>query len=424
MSDKKDSKSGFVEKATKTAAVVVGVAAGTVALAAVLPQHEIAQELPTIWRSIKGIFRLGFLKASDLAGEAWETIEGWWWRLKRFLITWSLITFILIGGGVGLAEIGVSFGRFLVAVGVVSLVLLGIALHGLGHGIATVLYWNYQVIGGVANKVTSIVGAKIPEIDQAQFEQYRAKVKIIFSATAVIGFSFLFLMFFPELSTLGWLSVFWAMAIVAYMLAQAAGIKSDRPMKIFLGIVIAMMAVFGVIFILDRLSGGALKFGAFREWLVSINRTEIIGLILLAPGCALLMMSFFQEEEKKSAYRQASVCALVIGAFAFGGLLYRGTVKVKQATGRETPVFLKEIDEKIQTFSISGKSVEAPSAPSVSSGGGHYLPPPNVGSRPSSSAPVSDPAPRPPKAKSPPPPIKAKTYDDAASAVDDLLSLQ
>lgn len=423
-----DDKSSLTEKIATGAAI----GAGLIGAAAVIPQDELMKQgLPSFWESVKGIAQLNWLRLEEAAKKFRPVAFTWGAKLWSFIKWWTLMSFALIFAGIEVkTRFGSNFGHVLVAAGTISFAGLGIMLFTLTDGIASLLYLKLKIAGSVFGKVTSLVGVDLPKIIEADdLQKFRDKVRIVLAGATVLCFSLLFTMFFPAWSTLGWTMCFWAMVGVALCAALYLDMKMGKAVQVVFYITIALIVGTFVIFVLDRLTGGALGFSGFQTWLRAVNGSEVvIALLVLIPGSLLIVSAFAKDKDRKSAFKQSAkyvgVAAFILGAF----LLYKGTVSWKQLSGKEPPKMVTETIEKVETTSFKGFGKESPtekaSAPRGSaSNGAQYMAPPS-GSQPQNDGPAPAARASTPRAKKPPlPPLKAKTYGDAASAVDDLQSL-
>ncbi|HJV32486.1 MAG TPA: hypothetical protein VJ694_00495 [Patescibacteria group bacterium] len=422
-----ENKSTFASTAAKAAAI----AAGAVAAAAVIPQDELVKTgLPRLWESIKGIAAAGVEILEENAKKFRPTAFAWWSKLKGALVWWTLISLALVLSGIEVkTRFGSSFGHVLVAAGTVSFAGLGILLFILSDGIAAVLYFQGRMIGGGVRKAASLVGLELPTVlDRVDFMKYREKIRLILAGATILCFSLLFTMFFPAWSTLGWVMCFWAMVGVALCAALYLDMKMGKAVRAVFYVTIGLIVAMFVVFILDRLTGGALGFDGFQKWLRAINGSELLAAFLvLVPATLLLMGVFAKEKERKASFVWAAKyvgigCAL-LGAF----LLYKGTISWKQLSGKEPPKVLTKTVDKAEGAYLDaldgGSKSGTKSAPrgTASNGAVYASPPAGLG---------ADPSPAPaartskPRAKKPPlPPLKAKEYDDEAAAYTDLDSI-
>lgn len=422
-----DNKKTLAEKA----ATVAAVAAGVVAAAAVIPQDELMKKgIPGIWESIKGIAELNWLRLEEAAKKFRPVAFGWVEKLWSFMKLWLLLAATLIAAGIMVKTAGSNFGHVLVAAGTVLIAGLGLTLYTLSDGLAVIAYVGLKTCGSLIGKTTSIVGVDLPDVIDAEgLAKFREKVRLLLAGTVVMSFSLLFTMFFPAWSTLGWTLIFWAMVSVAVVAAIHLDMKMGKAVRVVFFITLAMIVGTFVLFIIDRLTGGALGFTGFRNWLLRLNGSEIfVFLLTLVPAILLLVSAFAKDKDKKASFRQSAkyvgIGAAVLGVF----LLYKGTISWKQLAGKEPPAVLTKTADKAESAYLNAlegesKSGTATAPQGSSSNGDLYMSPPTGSYQPQND---SDPTARTPKlrAKKPPlPRLKAKKYDDAATAVDDLESL-
>lgn len=420
-----DNKSTFTDKAAKVAAVVTG----AVAAAAVIPQDELVKKgLPSLWDAVKGTLETGWLTIEEYAKKFRPTAFRWTAKLYGALKWWLLVALALVLGGVQLHEsYGSNVARVLVALGTLGFAGLGIALVLLWKGLTRIAYMKLKIAGGVFGKAASLVGADVPTvIDKGDFDAFAKKAETTLAAVTVLCFSLLFTMFFPAWSTLGWTVIFWAMVGVAYCATLYLNLEMGRAVRAIFYVTIAIIVGAFVVFLLDRLTGGALGFGGFRKWLLRINGSEILAAVLvLVPATLLLVSVFAKDAAAKSAFRSSAkyvgIGSVILGAF----LLYKGTISWKQLSGNEPPRALTKTADKLESAyvdALDGKSSSSKALPPVGAtrGDGTYLPPPSGTSVPDAPAPRTT---KPRAKKQPLPPLKAKKYGDAASAVEDLESL-
>ncbi|MEK7545852.1 MAG: hypothetical protein AAB554_02125 [Patescibacteria group bacterium] len=424
MSDAKKT-SSFADKAA-TAAAIVG---GAVAAAALIPQDELMKEgLPAFWDSVKGIARSGWLHANILAEKFHPIAFRWLSKLWFYVKLWLGVSLALIVAGIEVkTRFGSNFGHVLVAAGTVSFAGLGIMLYVLTDGIASLLYLKLKVTGFIFGKVTSLVGVNLPTvIDADDLAKFRNKVRMILAVATIFCFSLLFTMLFPAWSTLGWTICIWAVVGAIACGALHLNLEPGPAIRVVLYAAIVLLVGMTVIFIIDRLTGGALGFAEFQEQLLAINGSEILAAILvIVPATLLLMGVFAKDKDRKSAF-QASAKYVGVGCAVLGAfLLYKGTISWEQLTSKEPPTVLTETADKAESAYLNalegGQKSGTTSAPngSASNRAVYAAPPSGPGPSAAPAARIS-----PPRAKKPPlPPLKAKKYDDAAAAVDDLESL-
>jgi len=437
-------KSSFAEKAAKAAAI----GAGVVAAAAVIPQDELMKTgLPNLWESIKGIAHLNWLRLEEAAKKFRPVAFAWGAKLWSSIKWWALISFALIAAGIEVkTRFGSNVGHVLVAAGTISFVGLGLMLFALSDGIASILFFKIRLAGGILNKVTSIVGVDLSKMTgltgadaQAKADKFHNKVKLILAGTVVLSFSLLFTMFFPAWSTLGWTITMWAPVAVAL----AAAIHREMPIGkaitvlfyVTLGLIVAMF----VVFLLDRLTGGAIGFAPVQEWMRNVNGSEVLaGLLVLLPLTLLLVGAFAKDKDRKAAFHQSAkyvgIGCAVLGAF----LLYKGTISWKRLSGKDAPKAVSEVIEKIENGSIASKKSENAPAPKqdmkvgpqgTTSNGGVYMSAPMSGSgdpmpreeAPTPSKPTKAATHR--RASKPLPKEEPKTYSNLTQGVDDLEAL-
>ncbi|HTK60471.1 MAG TPA: hypothetical protein VL283_04715, partial [Candidatus Baltobacteraceae bacterium] len=373
-------------------------------------------------------------------------------KLWSFIKWWTLLSAALIFAGIEVkSRFDSNFGHVLAAAGTISFVGLGLLLFALSDGIASILFFKIRLAGGILNKATSIVGVDFHEAlgltgkhstpeelakAEAKAAKFRNRIKLILAGTVVLCFSLLFTMFFPAWSTLGWTLVFWAMVGVALTAALYLDLQMGKAVEVVFYATLALIVATFVVFVLDRLTGGALGFAGFQKWLLKVNRSEaFVALLVLLPVTLLLVGGFSKEKDRKASFlfaaKYVGIACAVLGAF----LLYKGTLSWKQLSGKDAPKAVSQVIEKIENGSIEsapGNGTHAkpatPSPQGSASNGGVYMSPPNDDVRPSGDPMPQEerPAPRTtkPQAKKPPlPPLKAKKYEDASSAVDDLQTL-
>jgi hypothetical protein len=450
--DKTPAPKSFADRITKAAAI----GAGVVAAAALIPQDEVMKRAPGVWESIKGIAHLNWLRLEEAAKKFRPVAFDWATKLWSFIKWWTLLSCALIAFGIEVkSRLGSNVGHVLVAAGTISFVGLGIVIFALTDGIASILYFKLRLAGSVLGKVTSLVGVDFHEAlgltgkhstpeeiakAEAKAAKFHNRVKLILAGTVVLCFSLLFTMFFPAWSTLGWTLVFWAMVGVALCAAIYLDLQMGKAVKVVFYATLAMIVATFVVFLLDRLTGGALGFSGFQKWLLKINRSElIVTFLVLIPVGLFLGCLCTSDKEKKATFIFASKY-VGIGCFVLGlALLYKGTISWKQLTGKET-----EDDAVSKTVDVAHKkymgainawdkgsepktTTSTPTPQGTTSNGGRYMAPPT-------GSPSSDPMPREEtptvratpksKAKKPPlPPLKAKEYADEAEAFADLDSI-
>lgn len=418
MSDTQNS--SFAEKAAKV--ILGGAAIG--GIAAVTPQDELMKDgLPGLWESIKGIARKGWLHL-NIAAEKFHPIAfRWLAKLWSFIKWWTLMSIALVVVGIEVkSRTGSNLGHVLVAGGTISFAGLGLLLFALSDGISNIAYVGLKTCGSVFGRVTSFVGVHPPElIDELTLLKFRGKVRLILAGTVVMTFSLLFTMFFPAWSTLGWTLIFWAMVAVAVVAAIYLDMQMGKAVRAVFYATLAMIVITFAIFLLDRLTGGALGFGGFRKWLLALNRSELIPAILvLIPATLLIVSVFAKDKDMRGSYRDAAKF-VAAGALILGMVLaYKGTISWKQATGKDAP-----------DLSWPGKSKQAArSEPAyapqgTTSNGGQYMAPPTADAAPRVEAPVPS---KPPKAKTrraskPLPKEEPKKYSNLTQGMDDLEAL-
>lgn len=420
-------KPSFTDKAAKAAAI----GAGIVAAAAVIPQDELMKTgLPSFWESIKGIVRTGWLHLNIAAEKIHPIAFRWLSKLWSFIKWWALVSIALIAAGIEVkARTGSNVGHVLVAGGTLSMAGLGLALYYLSDGIGTILFFKIRVTGGILGKTASIAGVDLSKMTgigaedlAALARKFREKLKFVLAGNVVLCFSLLFTMFFPAWSTLGWTLMFWPIVAVAFCGAVYLDMQMGKAIRVVFYASISLIVGTFVVFLLDRLTGGALGFGGFRRWLLGVNGSEILAaLLVLVPLTLLLVGAFSKDKDRKSAF-VASAKYVGIGCALFGAfLLYKGTISWKQLSGKEPPRAVSEAVDTIEHGSIRStkratSDAVKPFPEGTVKGGGNYMPPPDT-------APTAPPDSK-PRAKKPPlPQLKAKKYGDAAAAVDDLESL-
>lgn len=428
-----DSNKSFGEKISTVIAIIVGLFAG----ARIINQGEAAKKLPRLWRSIRGIAGLKALQFVDMATGVKSVAYRWLMSLSRFIRWMAFIAVLLILGGVLVkAELHSNIGHVLVAVGTMTFAALGLTLYMLSDGIAVIAYKGFKTFGNMFGKAAAKVGVTVPEVMSAEeLKEFRESVRHIMTVVSVMAFTLLFTMFFPAWSTLGWTTVFWAMAAVMLCIAVAANKPIGKAMIVLFYAMTVLLGGTAFIFIIDRLSGGALGFTGFQEWFRNINHSEILTALLLIviPMTMLGLTVMSKDKDTKAGLFYATKWVFLLCVLLFLALLYKGTISWNQLTGKNAPQAVTktigwvEGSPPNQSESQAG-SVVAPVPQTTGSTGAVYLPPPPTGSF--DPPPVyTDPPPvlrtRPLRLRNRPlPPLKEIEYDDALSADDGLDSIE
>lgn len=423
------STSSLADKAAKAAAI----GAGVIAAAAVLPQDELVKEgLPAFWDAVKGIFAEGWETARNWHKRARPIVFRWYAKLVSVLKWWILVSAALVVAGIEVkSRMGSNAGHILVAGGTLSFCALGILLYALTDGLAGILFIKLKIGGSILGKATSLVGVELPQVlDEQKLAKFRDKLRIIMAGTVVLGFSLIFTMYFPEWSTLGWTMVFWAMVAVALVAAIHRNLQMGKAVMALFYVTVGLIVATFVVFILDRVTGGALSFEAFRTWLLELNRSKVITAVFVLIALTLLLVSAFAGKERKEDFLRASKIVCVTLGLAWLGLLYAGTVTWMGLWGKEPPKAVQEIGDKIQNASIKDislsskdekKAVTPQVQPPLVRTGGVYMTPPSGDAVPSDAPTPRMTEPRSKKPSLPAP--KPKKYEGADSAVNDLESL-
>jgi hypothetical protein len=436
MSD--DKTSSFADKAAKAAAI----GAGIVGAAAVIPQDTFMKEgLPGIWESIKGIAELSLLRLEKASKTFRPIAFKWGTKLWSVIKWWALVSAALVVAGILVkSETGSNVSHVLVAAGTISFVGLGIALFVLADGIAALLYLKLKIAGSVLGKVTSIVGIDLSKILEEEKKEpkpgqerktFRERMRLILAGATVLCFSLLFTMFFPAWSTLGWTMCFWAMVGVALTAAVYLDMQMGKAVLVLFYATIALIIGTFVIFILDRLTGGALGFAGFQKWLNARNASQVLtALLIVIPMVLVLVGRLSKTAERKEAFMGAGKYVGFGFIAIFLIFLYAGTISWSDLFGKEPPLAVREVGEKIQNGSIKDisfskshtESKEANAAPQgTASHGATYMAPPS-GDSAAPDAPARSTS-KPQAKKQPLPPLKAKKYKNEADAMADLESL-
>jgi len=423
----------FTEKAAKFAAI----GAGVIAAAAVIPQDELMKTgLPNFWESIKGIAKLNWLRIQDIVEDIRPVAYRWLRKLRSVITWWALIALALIVGGIHVkTAFGSNVGHVLVAAGTVSFAGLGILVYALCDGIALILYMKFKIAGNVARKATSLVGVELPEVlGRKDLEDFRDKVRMVLAGTTVLCFSMLFTMFFPAWSTLGWTLCFWALVSVALVAALHLNLKMGKAIKAVFYLTIGLVVAMFVVFLLDRLTGGALGFGGFQKWLLKINGSELlVAFLVLVPVALLLVGIFTKDKDAKASYvfaaKYVGIGCGVLAAF----LLYKGTISWQQLSGKDTEkdavgktvdVAHKKYMGALQSWEKDPETKSAPQG--TTSNGGNYMAPPTGNAfvaspqTPIASTPVRA---RTGRASKPLPKEEPKKYSNLTQGMDDLEAL-
>jgi len=441
-------KTSIIEKGAKWAAVGLG----GIAAAAVIPQDK----LPNFWESLKAFHgarwedvRTGVTKFRPIAF-AWGA-KLWFWTK-----VWIVLSVALIVGGIEAKNrYGSNFGHVLVGAGTLSFVGLGLAMYAFSEGIATILFFKIKIAGGILKKAVDFVGIELPEptpleIEERKrkFETYHDKVRLVLAGTVVLGFSLIFTMFFPAYSTLGWTICFWPLVGVALCAAIYLKMEMGKAVEVVFYATIVLLVGMIVVFLLDRLTGGAIGFAPIQEWMRNWNGTEVIWGIQAIIVVGLLIMSGFAKDaagksdaDRKVAYKKSAIFLLIAFVILDGLLLYKGTMSWRDGTGHEPPKAVSEAVTKIEQGSISGadglktatkndpaagtKPTEsADVSQGTTSNGGYYMSTPPAGDpMPPEEAPSVRPTPKPQAKKQPLPKLEAKEYKDLAEAYEDLDSI-
>jgi len=442
MSDNKTtaqaSKPSFADKAAKWTAI----GAAAVGTAAVIPQDK----LPNFWEALKAFLgarwediRTGATKFRPIAF-AWGAKLWFWAKI------WLGLSLALIVAGIEVENrFHSNASHVLVALGTFLLLGLGFAMYVLSEGIATILFFKIKIAGGIFKRGLDFIGVDLPDLTPEEIKErklklkkWHDKVKLVLAGTVVLGFSLIFTMFFPAYSTLGWTICFWPPILVALGAAIYREMEMGKAVDVVFYATIAILVGMVVVFILDRLTGGAIGFAPIQQWMRNWNGTEVIwGLQALIVITLLILGGFAKETNRGLAFKHSAIYLLIGFAVLDGLLLYKGTMSWKDGTGHDAPKAVHETIDKIENTSFSDlesksdkKAEDKPSSyvpQGTNANAGIYLPPPSGDPMPREEAPTT--ASKPPKATTqrraskPLPKEEAKTYSNLTQGMDDLEAL-
>jgi|GEM_PF-2317797 len=435
---------GFIAK-------VLAVFTGTAAALAALPQDAILKEgVPGVLGSLKRLATLNWLRLVEIYERLNPLVLGMARKLWRTAKLLMLASAGLIAFGVQLKEgYGSDLGHVMVALGVLT-----------GTATLMMIWWFTDIIvaitalkldlakkvvgtvGGTAANLVSKVGVKFPEAQGGStisLDALKEKVKRAFAAIPVVAFSLMFIMLFPSWSTVGWVACMWVPVVIVATSAVYLGKPFGMAIEAVLKATVAILVFLVAMFLMGRLfpkTFGEIGFGGLDAWMQARNRSEwVVMALALIPLVMLLVSVFTKDDHKKSAFRQSAKYVGVACGLLAAFLLYKGTVSWKQLSGKETEqdAVGKTVDVVhgkymgvLRDWEKDGPPVESSSEAHIpldrESYKGRYMAPPPVSAQPET-APSAPRTPT-PRAKKPPlPPLKAKSYGDAASAIEDLESL-
>lgn len=419
---------GFIAK-------VVALFAGAGAALAALPQDAILKEgIPGLWESLKSLVALNWLRLVEI----YERLNPRVLAMARKLGNWAKLLLLLSAGliafGIQLkTSYGSDLGHVMVAAGVLIGAATLLAIWWFIDVFVAILAFKLDLAkkivataGATAANLASKVGVKFagtPSDSHLSLDALKEKIKRAFAAIPVIAFLLMFVMLFPSWSTVGWvvcLSVpVLIIATAAVYLGKSFGKAIEVVLKVTVGILVFLFAMFLASRLFPRTFGG-MSFEGLDGWFSARNRSEWIIMVLALILMGMLLKSAFVKDPVAKMSWKTATKYTFWGAVGLIVLLsLKGVMTSKEVTGKEAP-------KMPEIFSGSPKTETKAAVPQgTNSGGGTYMTPPSGGSDPMPREEgANPPSPRLRGArKQPLPPLKAKNYDDASSAVEDLKSL-